>query len=141
MHLLSNDDVADLLLASKQFKILVPLETLRSMCDNEILTELFENMIDYALRYTESVCRWQRMAMEDPSSFDDRATRQAIEDTRHTVHTAFNDHVNILSRTMVLLGKSTKWRELIGHNRPDLGRFALALSFEYIKQPNKGGVQ
>ena len=139
MYALSHEDKSQILGSSSKPKVIVPLETLRSECDSEILRELFDNMLDFALRYTESVCRWQRLAVENSGTFDEHGTRQAIEDTRHTVHNAFNDHVNILSRTMSRHGKSTKWRELIGHDRSAIGRFALTISFEYIKKSEGGG--
>lgn len=139
MHTLSNHDAARLKKSGASFKVVVPLETLKSECDSDILKELFDGMLDLALRYTESVCRWQRLIEENGGSFDEPGTRQAIEDIRTSVHNAFNDHVNILSRTMTRVGKPNKWRSEIGDSRAALGRFALTLSFEYIKEMEKKG--
>lgn len=139
MHTLSKADADQLKESGTSFKVIVPLETLRSECDSDILKELFEGMLDLALRYTESVCRWQRLAEESGGSFDEPGTRQAIEDIRTSVHNAFNDHVNILSRTMSRTGKLNQWRSQIGDSRAALGRFALTLSFEYINQMEKNG--
>lgn len=146
MHALSSEDKASLMKYSSHFKVIVPLETLQSECDDGILKELFENMINMAMRYTESVCRWQRMVVEKETAFDEHGTRQAIEDTRRTVHTAFIDHVKILSRTMVLHGKKIDWRDRIGklEDRSAMGRFALTISFEYVRQlteKEEGGVR
>ncbi|HVU06798.1 MAG TPA: hypothetical protein VHE10_03375 [Candidatus Paceibacterota bacterium] len=141
MHALSIEDKNRLTQTSSRFKIIAPLEEIKSECEgNEILTELFENMIDFALRYAESVCRWQRMAVETPDEFDAIGTRQAIEDTRRTVHNAFIEHVNILSRTLVRQGRKAEWRGRVGHDRAALGRFAIVIAFEYIKTTEGGNV-
>ncbi|PJE74235.1 MAG: hypothetical protein COV01_01940 [Candidatus Taylorbacteria bacterium CG10_big_fil_rev_8_21_14_0_10_41_48] len=141
MYSLSKKDATQLKEAGTSFKVIVPLETLRSECDSDILKELFVGMLDLAIRYTESVLRWQRLIEESGASFDEPGTRQAIEDVRTSVHDAFNDHVNILSRMMARTGKKNQWRSQIGDSRAALGRFALTLSFEYIRQmEKKGGV-
>jgi len=95
-------------------------------------------MLDLALRYTESVCLWQRIMDKNGASFDSDGTRQEVEAIRSSVHDAFNDQVNILSRTMRNRGKSTEWRERVGYDRARLGCFALSISFEYIKQKEGG---
>lgn len=133
MHKLQPEDLADLTRSGERFKIIVPLKTLQSECDTEILKELFENLIDNALRYAESVCRFQRIVMSTAGTFDADGERQAIEDVRGSVHDSFMDMVNILSRTMVRAGKPTLWRTLVGENRAALGRFALTLAFEHIR--------
>ncbi len=138
MKVLSQEDQNKVLTSLPKLKTVVSLETIKSECDDEVLKQLFEDMLDLALRYTESVCLWQRIVNENGASFDEHGTRQAIEATRTSVHDAFNDQVNILSRTMSRLGKSVEWRDRIGHDRSRLGCFALSISFEYIKQ-NKGG--
>ncbi len=140
MTVLSHEDQEKLLKSLPKFKIVVPLETIESECDSEILKKLLEDLLDLALRYAESVCRWQRIVKENGASFDEQGTRASIEDTRTRIHDAFDSQVNILCRTLSQHGKSTKWRDSVGHDRPAAGRLALCLSFQYIKQ-KEGGAQ
>ena len=79
MHALQREDVDLLVKSSSDFKVIVPLATLGAECNDGILKELLENMLDLALQYTESVCRWQRMVVEGKLNFDEHGMREAIE--------------------------------------------------------------
>ncbi len=140
MHHLSKEDAVAISTAFSGFKVIVPLQDLKSQCqDNPMLVELFDNLLDSALRYAESVCRFQQIVDKNYESVDPIGDRQAIEDVRGSIHEGFNDLVNILSRTMARNGKDASWRSKIGENRATLGRFALTLSFEYVKSEIEGG--
>jgi hypothetical protein len=141
MYHLNPDDVADLTASIKRFKIIVPLESIKSQCDGEILSQLFDNMLDLALHYTESICRFKRIVNKFGGSFDESGERAAIEEVRGSIHDSFIVSVNVLCRMMLKAGKSVEWRDRIGEDRAALGRFALTLSFEAIRSQNeKGGV-
>ncbi|MDP1625161.1 MAG: hypothetical protein Q8L64_05315 [bacterium] len=141
MHHLQPQDKADLARSGERFKIIVPLKALEAQCDTPILKELFENMVNDALRYAESVCRFQRIVTATAGIFDEQGERQAIEDVRGNIHDSFIGSVNILCRMMLRSGNPEKgsWRNLIGEDRAALGRFALTIAFEYIRRESEGG--
>lgn len=118
-----------------QRAISVSLESLQFECDTEILRELLENLLGLALRYTESVCRFQQIVEKYGHTFDEQGERSQIEKVRGTTHESFNEAVTILCRTMSRQGKNTLWYDKVGkEDRARLGRFALSIAFEFIKQ-------
>ncbi len=137
MHILTPDDAAHVARSFEKFKIRVPLRDIESLCGDGILKELFDNMLDDALRYTESICAFQRIMKQASTSSDPDGDREAIESVRGSKHDAFISAVNILSRTMVRNGKNNSWRDRVGEDRAALGLFALTLSFEYVKRENQ----
>lgn len=141
MYQLTHEDVTRLTRSCSKFKILVPLKDLEAQCDSAILKELFENLLDNALRYSESVCRFQRVVTEVAAgkSFDPAGEREAIESIRGSIHDNFIASVNILSRMMARAHKDITWRTRAGEDRAALGRFALTMSFEYVKNEIEGG--
>lgn len=139
MHHLSKEDADHVSRSFSKFKVIVSLEEIESQCDVEILKDVFENMLDLALRYTESICAFQRIMKQSRESLDPVGDRQAIESVRGSIHDAFNTSVDIVSRTMVRNNKKIDWRNRIGDDRAALGLFALTLSFEYVKREIERG--
>jgi hypothetical protein len=141
MHVLPPEDVQHLTRSQmrhpKQFKAIIPLATLRSECGDGNLPMFFDDMLDCALRYVESVCRMERFVLTDGVGFDEHGTRQGLETLRSSVHDSFITHVNVLGRTMSKLGKNVAWWNELGDHklhRVRFAKFAMSLSFEYVME-------
>ena len=116
-----------------RFKPRVTVEALRSLCrDNEFLSEILEGLINDALRYTESICKFEQIRLKYSSAFDQNGEREEIEKVRGSIHDVFIQSVNVLSRSMARAGKDITWRSKIGESRAHLGCFALLISFEIV---------
>lgn len=116
-----------------RFKSRVTAESLRRLCnDNEFLSEILEKLIDDALRYTESICKFEQIRLKYQGTFDENGERAEVEQVRGSIHDVFIQDVNILSRSMARAGKDITWRSKVGESRAHLGCFALLLSYEIV---------
>lgn len=104
---------------------IVSFDELENMCKgNEILEHLFEEIVDYCERYTETAARFQEMILQGVD-FDNREAKEWIDGERKITHDAMIDSVNILARNMEKAGKDISWVELLGKSRAAYGNFAL----------------
>lgn len=109
----------------------VSLSELEAECaSDEDLRELFDNMVDYCLRYTETVCRFEEIALEGGSAFTGEE-RDEIERARTLVHDTTIDSINILARTLRKKGTDVSWNEKL-LNRADFMKFAILTAFEVV---------
>ena len=117
----------------------ITLQDLKCQCQgNETLEFCLDDMINYSLRYAETVCRFERIVSKGQSINED-GTREEIERVRSTIHDSTIDAIKILSRTMKKQGKDNKWIAPIDKgSRPAYGKFAILIAFEVAIQ-NKGG--
>ncbi len=125
--------VAGFGLSVSGFKPSVALNDLRAMCDgNEMLSELLDTVIASALRYAETVCRFQQIVAKQGQAFDDQGVKAEIEAVRGSAHTAFITDVNVLARMMRKSQKDASWCDRLNGERARYGRLSLTLSFEYL---------
>jgi hypothetical protein len=133
-------DMTELEQSTKKIKVPVSVDSLQNQCDSGVLSEIFLEFLDSALRYTESVCRFQQIVEKYAGAFDEDGEREEIENVRGSIHDLFIANVNILARMMFRYGKDGSWRDKIGEDRASLGRFALCISFQFLKQHGKEAV-
>lgn len=117
----------------------ISLQDLKCLCQgDEILEFCLDDLINYSLRYAETVCRFERI-VSNGQSINEDGTRGEIERTRSTIHDSTIDAINILSRTLNKHGKDNKWiTSIVRNGRPAYGKFAILIAFEVVIE-NKGG--
>lgn len=119
---------------------IVSEEYLYELCaDNEILTELIEDMITYFYRYTIDVCQQESLKKEGiPENLEEINRR---EDPRTALHNAMIDSVRILWRNMEKAGKDVAWTQALDKSwdlpidkvsRARYGKLALLTTFHDI---------
>ncbi len=104
---------------------------------NEVLNELYEEMLNYFYRYTETVCEYDEVLSQDLSDAEVNARFQGLEEERTIIHNATMDSVNILARNMGRLGKDNSWLQKIGESRADYGKLALTTIFSKLAEEQK----
>ncbi len=114
---------------------------LKEIClENEKLTELLEQMLDYASRYVRDVWEMQSL-LERQGDYTDQNEWAELyaeaDDKRGQLHDTYVDSIAILSRNMAKAGLDIEWvRELAPTGtleRSSCGRFAIMLMFERYK--------
>ena len=128
-------DPASLGTSVSRFKPFVTLETLRGLCQGtSVLTELLDQVLSNALRYAESVCRFNQIVIKHKGAFDAQGERAEIEKVRGSIHDSFIDDVNILIRVMRKQGKDVRWSDALDNQRVRYGCLSLTLSFEILAE-------
>ena len=126
----------------EDFKLLpISYEELEEECrSDDVLKELFTEMINNCILYTETIIKFQKIAiaMNDTSSkrelMDDFSEIDAI---RKVTHNTTIDSINILARNLKDKSKNSKWIGKLSGNRAAYGRFAILITFARIlKDPN-----
>ena len=112
-------------------------EVENSCRDNEVLSELYEEMLNYFYRYTETVCQYDEILSQDLSDADVNARFQTLEEERTTIHNTTMDSVNILARNMGRLGQNNSWLQKVGESRADYGKLALTTIFSRLIEEQK----
>ncbi len=117
----------------------ITLTDLIYLCQgNETLEFCLDELINYSLRYTETVLRFEQIIGEIGQGFDPNGAREEIERVRSTVHDSTIDAINKLSRTMKQFGKNNSWiASLTSGQRAAYGKFAILIAFEASKQPQE----
>lgn len=116
----------------KNSKPAITYLALKALCEgDEALGLCFDDFLDYALRYTESICRFKQIMIKYGGSNQDGVLAE-IDRIRGTVHDALVSSTQILSRTMGKRGKDNAWYDHISMSRAAIGRFALVISFEFL---------
>ena len=113
----------------------ISLQSLETLCKgDETLMELLRDMVTYSLRYAETVCQFEIIALRGNDALVD-GTRAQIDAVRKNIHNTTIDAINILARTLVRTGKDGKWITKMRSGRTEYGKFAILIAFEYINQP------
>lgn len=113
----------------------IKLHDLESLCHgNEILEACLEDMVNYSMRYAETVCRFEQIvATSEGQNFSEDGIREEIELVRSTIHDSTIDAINVLSRNLKNSGKDNGWlKPILSQDRPAYGKFAILIAFEAI---------
>ncbi len=111
------------------------LDLLQKECSDELLRTLLSELIDSALRYVESVCKFKAIVKDPEKNNFNSGFREDIENARGSIHDVFIDNARILERAMrqKYIGKNLSWtRTLNLNNRATYAAFALKLAFDFI---------
>lgn len=113
----------------------ISLKDLETLCKgDEELEIVLREMVLYALRYAETVCRFQQVVREGQQSNED-GTRGEIEIIRSSVHDVAIATINTLSRALKSAGKDNEWiRSVMMNGRASYCKFALLIAFEAVNQ-------
>lgn len=111
-------------------------ELLRLCSNSENLVKLYEDMMNYAVRYAEDV--WSMHLFISTGQLDTEKGAKAfseMDDARTRLHNTLVDSIAILSRNLAKEGVNNEWvRELTSNGtqleRASCGRFALQLVFD-----------
>ena len=126
-------DKTELEQSVKKFKPIVTLSRLEKLCKgDEVLSDLLREVKAGALRYTESVCRFQQILLKYGGAFDEDGERAEIEKVRGSIHDVFIDDVNILVRNLGRRRIDNSWADAFGGSRARYGQLALTLAFEIL---------
>lgn len=138
--IISNEEIAEIApdvatAAVEQSELLSPYITcseLRKLCEGDSnLEELLRDVFLHSLRYTESVCKFERIIEEGKRFNDDDKIMADINSIRRNTHDTAVDSINILSRQLSKAGKSIDWMSRVSmQGRASYGRFAIFLGFE-----------
>lgn len=110
-------------------KPLVSVEELERICEgNEDLQVLLQEMLDSCARYTETVCRFEEIALKDRSETIESGDMEEIDTLRRRTHNAMIDSVNILARNLTKQGKGAPWARALS-DRSKHAKFAITLTF------------
>ena len=88
--------------------------------------ELYEDLIDTALKYAEIRARWMRLSREE---------KMDIDPLRTSHHDSLIIHFNMLARYLRMQGKEAAWRDQLGYeeddryNRKTIGDFGCYIVF------------
>ena len=80
--------------------------------------ELRDDLVELAIRYA-------RLRVDHFRAQTDARIR--IDEERTLCHNSFMGSCDILCRNMAKRGENTGWRDLLGHNRKEIGDFACYL--------------
>jgi hypothetical protein len=113
----------------------ITLHELECLCQgNETLEFCLEDMVNYSMRYAETVCRFEQIIARGQKSNVD-GTRKEIEHTRSTIHDSTIDAINIFSRELKNSGKDNRWLlPIMLGSRAGYGKFAILLAFEAVAE-------
>ena len=93
-------------------------EEIYKILDNSAETELFEDLIEQAIRYSRIRTDWIFLTFEE---------RMSKDPSRTSAHNVFIDKCNILARNMEKNGENIEWRKKLGTDRKVIGDFACYL--------------
>ncbi len=88
--------------------------------------ELYEDLIDTAVKYAEIRARWMRLSREE---------KMDIDSLRTSHHDSLIIHFNMLARYLRMQGKEAAWRDQLGYeeddryNRKTIGDFGCYIVF------------
>ena len=88
--------------------------------------ELYEDLIDTAVKYAEIRARWMRFSREE---------KMEIDSLRTSHHDSLIIHFNMLARYLRMQGKEAAWRDQLGYeeddrfNRKTIGDFGCYIIF------------
>ena len=88
--------------------------------------ELYEDLIDTAVKYAEIRARWMRFSREE---------KMEIDSLRTSHHDSLITHFNMLARCLRMQGKEAAWRDQLGYeeddryNRKTIGDFGCYIVF------------
>ncbi|MCX6718919.1 MAG: hypothetical protein NTZ38_00885 [Candidatus Taylorbacteria bacterium] len=115
----------------------ITLADLETICSgDERKEQLLKDVVIYSLRYAETLCRFQQIAMRSDHDQSYNEARVEIETVRTSVHNATIDAVNALVRSLTQDGENgPEWVEkLYTVGRSAYGKFAILLAFEVVLQ-------
>ena len=105
-------------------------EYLHGLCEgDEVLEELFDEMIEYFYRYTKDVCSQE--SLKQDSITDNIEEIREKEEPRRILHDSMIDSVRIFVRHLKEKGKDTTWFEDIDR-KSRVGYAQLALLTTYL---------
>lgn len=108
---------------------------LETLCQgDELLEECLREVMNYSLRYAETVCRFEQIVARGQVSNEDDA-RKEIEQVRHNVHESTIDSINILSRVFKTKGLNDGWIVKVAScGRAGYAKFAILIAFELARR-------
>lgn len=113
----------------------VSLVKLEETCKgNEILEERLQDFVLHALRYAETVCRFEQIVAKRTESTQDGSLAE-IETIRTRTHDATISSIDILARSLKKSSKVTEWYAMLAGSRAAYGKFALLIAFEIVMRP------
>ena len=101
-------------------------EMLSEIGNDADAVELYEDLIDTALKYAEIRARWMRLSREE---------KMDIDPLRTSHHDSLITHFNMLARYLRMQGKKAAWRDRLGNeeddrfNRKTIGDFGCYIVF------------
>ncbi len=127
----------------------INMEEIENACQgNAQLEKLFEGVKEQCLYYTETVCRFQELALNS-DDLEPEAYRQEmanIDNARKRKHDAMIADMQILARQMRKAGQDITWVAKL-QNRNDFARAALMFAYSLMmkvaedgNKPNSQGV-
>lgn len=120
----------------------ITLKDLEHIChDDENLQFCLKEMIQYSLRYAETVCRFELIVSRD-RSFGCDGIREEIEQVRSSIHDSTIVAINILSRALKNRGKENGWiASMATGGRAVYGKFAILIAFEVVARRKENNVR
>ncbi len=111
----------------------INVDFIKKECEgNEILEKLFNDMLNYLYRYTETVFEYNEILSNDISQDTINQKLKELEEIRKKVHNATIDSINILSRQLAKFGKDNSWIDQVGSSRATYGNFAIVNTFRKL---------
>ena len=95
---------------------------------DELAHELYNDFVKQAIKYAEIRSQWLTLTKEQKINTDS---------LRSSCHDVTIIQINVLSRYLKKLGKTCKWRDMLGYekddryNRKTIGDFACYIAFVY----------
>ena len=104
----------------------IHMHMIRSIGNDADALELFDELMENAIAYTDIRARWTMMSAEE---------KRAIDETRTIKHDALIVKFNKLARYLDMTGRDISWRDALGYTEEDpgkrrrIGDFACFLTF------------
>ena len=92
------------------------------------LAEFLRAVEHAAVRYRESVNRFDHIRARDANRADIRLELEETDRNRYAAHEVLIDSINILSREYKKAGLDNEWRREIGLEREEVGRWGMAIA-------------
>ena len=93
-------------------------ETIYQDIKGTTLNELFDDLVECAIRYAHIRTDWKFLSIEE---------RIRKDPLRTSTHNVFIDKCNIIAQNMGNNGENNDWRQKLGTNRKQIGDFACYL--------------
>ena len=109
----------------------ISLEELKKICEgNEKLELLLMDMLDYCLRYTETVIQMNKELLEKNYKVDQDI--EEVDRKRSLIHNSTIDSINIFSRALHEEGKDNSWVGNFSGIRAAYGKFAILITLSRL---------
>ena len=95
---------------------------------SEHLAGLLRAVERAAIRYRQSVNRFDHVRTRDANRADMQAELEETDRNRRAAHEVLIDSINILSRAYKKAGLDNDWRREIGVEREEVGRWGMAIA-------------